>query len=536
MRDGIRLATDVFLPGVPASPDTEPGDTVLIRLPYDKSGEYTFIPLIAEYFTARGYRVVAQDVRGKFRSEGDALLFVNEVDDGYDTIEWIIRQSWSNGRVAMWGDSYYGYTQWAAVASQHPALKAIAPRVTGTMLGEPVRGEGRVRPVEWAITYLYPLTYFHSKDAYFWDLDTSRRPFSDQAEEVVRELGSRSLSYDQWYPSAVHLPRFPLASPFDARPVPALQTIGWWDNCAPLSWADVAEIEKRPGWALNHFLRIESMDHESYYLGDPVEARSEERSEAQIRAELPRMLQPAVDFFEVFVRGNGRLTDIPRVSWNLAGTSGMRSSVTWPPEGSVATTLYATSDGRLSTDSPSSAADLTWTHDPGDLVPSSVPNAFAFLLYAPDEAAIGDRADVLVFTTDALVRDVDLAGPVRVAASVSSDGPVMDVFARLLDVAPDGTVLRIARGQVQVHDATEPATVEIDLGHAGYRVRAGHRLRLHLYSSDFPEFLPQPGTGEEPWGAVETVLNHQRVVVGGADPLRVTVCVHSETRAEEATA
>ncbi|MDF2581229.1 MAG: X-Pro dipeptidyl-peptidase [Microbacterium sp.] len=494
MRDGVRLATDVYLPGAPAGPDDNPGDTVLIRLPYDKSGEYTFIPLIAEYFTARGYRVVAQDVRGKFRSEGDALLFVNEVDDGYDTIDWIVQQPWSNGRVAMWGDSYYGYTQWAAVASQHPALKAIAPRVTGTMLGEPVRvvpGE-RTRRVEWAITYLYPLTYFHSQDAYFWDLDPSRRPFSAQAEEVVAQLGARSLSYDQWYPRAVHLPRFPLQSPFDARPVPTLHTIGWWDNCAPLSWADVAEIEQRPAWALNHFLRIESMDHESYYLDDPASARTEERGDEQIRSELERMLQPAVDFFEVFVRGHGQASDIPRVSWNLAGTPGMRRSDTWPPSGASARTLYATPEGGLSPDMPDA------------------------------------------FTTEVFQRDVDLAGPVRVAASVSSDGPVMDVFARLLDVAPDGSALRIARGQVHVTDAGDPAPVDIDLGQLGYRVRAGHRLRLHVHSSDFPEFIPQPGTGEEPWGAVGTAVNRQRITLGGAEPLRITLSVLPDAHAEEA--
>ena len=538
MRDGVHLATDVYLPGAPADPDRAPGDTILIRLPYDKSGEYTFIPLIAEYFTARGYRVVAQDVRGKFRSEGDALLFVNEVDDGHDTIDWIIRQAWSNGRVAMWGDSYYGYTQWAAVASQHPALKAIAPRVTGTMLGEPVRatpGE-RVRSVEWAITYLYPLTYFHSQDAYFWDLDTARRPFSAQAEEVVRELGARSISYDQWYPRPVHLPRFPLASPFDARPVPVLHTIGWWDNCAPLSWADVAEIEKRPAWSLNHFLRIESMDHEAYYLDDPEASRAEERSPEQIREELPRMLQPAVDFFEVFVRGNGRPADIPRVSWNLSGTTGMRSDTSWPPAGSATRTLHASPGGGLSPAGPGAAVELEWVHDPADLVPSSVPNAFAYLQHRPDEAAVGARDDVLSFTTDPFVRDVDLTGPVRVAASVSSDGPVMDVFARLLDVAPDGSALRIARGQVQVHEATTPAAVDIDLGQVGYRLRAGHRLRLHIHSSDFPEFIPQPGTGEEPWGAVGSVPNRQRITTGGDDPLRVTITVSSDPRAEEAPA
>jgi len=535
MRDGVRLATDVYLPGAPDAPDAEPGDAILIRLPYDKSGEYTFIPLVAEYFTARGYRVVAQDVRGKFRSEGDALLFVNEVDDGYDTIDWIVQQEWSNGRVAMWGDSYYGYTQWAAVASQHPALKAIAPRVTGTMLGEPVRATAgeRTRPVESAITYLYPLTYFHSRDAYFWDLDPAGRPFSAQAEEIVAELGARSLSYDQWYPRAVHLPRFPLASPFDARPVPTLHTIGWWDNCAPLSWADVAEIEQRPAWALNHFLRIESMDHESYHLDDPAAARVEERSDAQIRAELPRMLQPAVDFFEVFVRGHGRVSDIPRVSWSLAGTAETHHAAAWPPRSATTRTLYAHASGGLSPEAPEAAAEVEWLHDPADLVPSSVPNAFAYLLYAPDEAPLGARQDVLSFTTDVFQRDVDLTGPVRVAASVSSDGPAMDVFARLLDVSPDGTALRIARGQVHVTDAALPAVVDIDLGQLGYRVRKGHRLRLHVHSSDFPEFLPQPGTGEEPWGAVETAVNRQRISLGGDEPLRVSLSVLSDTDAEE---
>lgn len=514
MRDGVLLAADVYLP----DSETDAGDTILIRLPYDKSGAYTYIPLIAEYFLAHGYRVVAQDVRGKFRSEGEALLFVNEVRDGEDTLDWIVQQPWSNGRVVMWGDSYYGYTQWAAAASGHPALKAIAPRVTGTGLGEPVRRQAGQRDsnVEWAITYLYPVSHFHGNDTFLWEPDWSRRDFAAQVEGFLAAVGERSISYDQWYPRPVHLPRFPLGTPFAARSIPVLHTIGWWDNCAPLSWADVAEIEKHPAWAAHHHLRIESIDHEGYELLAAPEDRVVERTEEQVRALLPRTLDPALAFFEVYLRGNGSPGDIPPVHWNLAGTTEDRTAATWPPAGIRSVELRATRDGGLTTDAVADeSTEIGWTHDPADLVPSSAEDAFSFLLELPDETPIGDRDDVLVFSTAPLAGDVDLAGPVRAAVRVRSDGPVMDVFLRLVDVAPDGTALRIARGQRQIADATEPADLDVDLGQIGYRVRAGHVLRLHVSSSDYPEFIPQTGTGADPWTGGATAANRQHLTLGG---------------------
>ncbi|KRA24922.1 X-Pro dipeptidyl-peptidase [Microbacterium sp. Root61] len=526
-RDGVLLAADVYLPGAPADADTSPGDTILIRLPYDKSGVYCFIPLIAEYFTRHGYRVVAQDVRGKFRSEGDALLFVNEVNDGYDTIEWITRQPWSNGRVAMWGDSYYGYTQWAAAASGHPALKAIAPRVTGTALGEPVRRDDsqRTRRVEWGVTYMYPLTQFFDNDMVAWEPDWTRRDFAEQAEDFMAQVGQRGLSYDQWYPNPVLLPRFPNGDPFAGRSVPALHTIGWWDNCAPLSWADVEQIKRHPNWDVHHYLRIEPIDHESYQLLEAEGARVMERSEQQIQDLLPRTLDPALAFFDVFVRGNGSAADVPRVSWNLAGTTGMRESATWPPAGVRSITRYATADGALVAERPRSDSTLDWTHDPADLVPSSVPDAFSYLLHLPDEAPIGERGDVLRFDSAPLAADVDLAGPATARARIGSDGPIMDFFVRLLDVAPDGTALRIARGQQQVTDATETSTVDLDLGQIGYRLQAGHRLRVHVSSSDYPEFLPQTGTGADPWTWGATRPNIQSLIVGGSDAFALTLTI-----------
>ena len=129
MRDGVRLATDVYRGDIDG-----PAPAILVRLPYDKDSRYVFFDQAASRFTERGYVLVVQDVRGKFRSEGETVAFAGEVDDGYDSIEWIINQEWSNGVVGMFGDSYFGFTQWAAVSSQHPALRAIVPRVTSTAL------------------------------------------------------------------------------------------------------------------------------------------------------------------------------------------------------------------------------------------------------------------------------------------------------------------------------------------------------------------------------------------------------------------
>ncbi|MGL4254936.1 MAG: CocE/NonD family hydrolase, partial [Microbacterium sp.] len=349
--------------------------------------------------------------------------------------------------------------------------------------------------------------------------------FAAQAEEFIAQVGYRGLSYDQWYPRPVHLRRFPAGDPFAGRSVPVLHTIGWWDNCAPLSWADVERIKSHPNWDAHHYLRIEPMDHESFELLDADEDRVAERSDDQIRALLPRTLDPTLAFFEVFVRGNGSPADLPRVAWNLAGTTGMRASAAWPPSGTRAIELFATDGGRLSTARPAEAATLQWIHDPDDLVPSSVPDAFSYLLHKPDEAPIGDRTDVLRFDSEPLAVDADLAGPVTARARVSSDGPIMDLFVRVLDVAPDGSALRIARGQLQLLDAHRPETLELDLGHIGYRLRAGHRLRVHVSSSDYPEFLPQTGTGADPWTWGQTRANTQSLVVGGADAFALTLTV-----------
>jgi predicted acyl esterase len=525
MRDGVRLATDVYLP----QGSRTPGPTVLTRVPYDKSGEYTFLYEVADYFMQHGYRVVVQDVRGKFRSEGETLLFVNEANDGHDTIDWIVQQEWSDGVVGMWGDSYYGYTQLAAASTGHPALRAIAPRVTGSRLGAlPIPRPGdRTAEVEMGVHRLYPLTHFQANDTYEWEMDWSRRPLAAAVEDWFATVGERSPSYDLWMPHPVELRRFPDGHPFDARPVPILQTIGWFDNCAPWQWADVALVARRPGWAQVQYLLIEAIDHENHDFAElPYGPHNDPAADlGRRRRQLPRYLDPAIAFFDVFLRGRGDPGDLPRVRWTVTGRDEVREAPCWPPPEARPLVLHPQAGGTLAPAPGGEAVAVRWTHDPADPVPSPAGNAFAFLYEYPDERHLAARADVLGFDAAPVEAPVVLAGPVTLHATIASSGPEMDLFARLVDVAPDGAAHLIARGQVTLLDASASAGVEVDLGHAGYELAAGHGLRLTLASSDAPEFVPAPGTGEHRWLATERRANEQVVWLGGAGGARLELTV-----------
>ena len=260
MRDGVRLATDVYLPD-----GAGPFPAVLVRLPYDKNGRYCWMPFLATHFIARGYAFVPQDVRGKFRSEGDPLAFVNEVPDGYDTIEWITQQPWSNGDVGMWGDSYYGFTQWAAVAAGHPALKAIVPRVTFADI------DGWLDGVTPLYGGHYLGQYWSDHDTHHWTPDWSHRPLAEVFDQAFEQIGSRSASFDyvlERSRGAERIPLFPGAHPFDVLRIPTLHGVGWFDNITP-----------------PHMLDYEALVAESRDGAVPVPARRLDRSrELPLRA------------------------------------------------------------------------------------------------------------------------------------------------------------------------------------------------------------------------------------------------------------
>jgi predicted acyl esterase len=516
MRDGVRLATDVYLPE-----GAGPFPAVLVRLPYDKNGRYCWMPFLASHFVARGYAFAPQDVRGKFRSEGEPVAFVNEVADGYDAIEWIVNQPWSNGAVGMWGDSYYGFTQWAAVAAGHPALKAIVPRVTIADIDSWLEG---VTPLYGAH---YLAEYWTDGITHEWTPDWSRRPLAEVFDPAFEAIGRRSASFDyvlERSRGGARVPLFPGPHPFDVLRIPTLHGVGWFDNISPPHMLDYEALMRDPETAPFQYLHAGSTDHENYqFEAAPIaESGDHAANDAALERMLERYIGPALDFFDAFLADRADPASVPRVHWHLPG-AGWRDSPSWPPPGASELRLHL--DGDALAAEPGERAEHTWVHDPANLVPSTLVNPFEALHEYPDERAIDSRPDVLTFTAPEWDEPLTLAGRVVARLEVASDAPSLFLHVKLVDVHEDGRAHALLFGQ-RVVDKPAPGTVaEVYLGHTGHRVLPGHRLRLQVASSDFPVFLPYPGTAGNPWDATETRTNRQSLATGGETASHVSLTV-----------
>ena len=239
---------------------------------------------------------------------------------------------------------------------------------------------------------------------------------------------------------------------------------------------------------------------------------------------LPDLPGAGLDFFDVFLKGKGAPENVARAAWFL-GHDDWHTSTTWPPPGARELRLYlgaaeraasGPEGGALLAAPEASRATARWVHDPADLVPSTPLNPFAFLLYWPDEREVQSRDDVLTFTTEPMTAPLDLTGPATARLAVGSSFSSMHVMVKLCDVDPDGAAHMLLRGERLVRDPDSGRLVDIPLSHTGHRLLPGHSLRISVASSDFPLYLPHPGTAENPWFATEGSRNEQTLATGAS--------------------
>ncbi len=551
MRDGILLATDLYLPPVPKAP------VVVMRTPYGRSGDGAAGAFLA--FARRGYAVVSQDCRGTGDSEPESWdYYVYESEDGYDLVEWICGQDWYGGFIGSCGGSYVGQTQWPMAL--HPAMSTIVPHVSGLGIGHITvhfhmfangygrtvgKGAGKLnlhyseieraieaetmasgyfneplhRPFSPALLAQFPDLRGLAPDAakrWLWTR-YSALPCSGRAAFLKQAMGAESVSIlevensselfgHQISHDAHTIPHADPALLCRLIRAPALLLTGWYDWClndALATWV-LMRREGRPEVAERMRLILTPHAHNAPGYHEGIDRHAELQMMPGVSSHAGVLMR----WYEI-VRGN-ETESWPRVIYYLMGANEWRVADDWPVPQGKSVALYLTEGGHLSTHAPSGRSNPDqYTYDPTSPTPT-VGGSIVSYLYPPgsvDVSEVQRRADLLVYTSPPLEQDLDVVGPLSMILYASSSALDTDFAARLSDVFPDGRAIQLqncmlrARYREAVPKLLEPGRIyrlEIDLWATANRFKAGHRLRVDIASSDFPKFDRNTNRGGEP--------------------------------------
>lgn len=522
MRDGVRLATDVYLP--PARSRSRRAPVVLARMPYGRTEQVACLPAIAGVLLEYGYAVVAQDVRGRYASEGCAVPFASaEVNDAYDTLEWIEAQSWAADSVIVIGDSYDGWLAWAAAATRHRVLRAIVPGMSSTRIGDDWMYDGGAfclsTMVDWATAG------WSSRENRFVELDWGGRPLREQVDSWL--AGSAvAKAFDGWISHGAGSPHWRRGVFRQVRAdrirIPALHLGGWWDF---LRRGQLADWRSANRVADHQYLAMSCTDHHHVPLRPDPWLGTADDDDREFASRYVAMMLP----FLAFASGRSPSPPSARVRYEIA-FGDQREADTWPPRDVGRLSLHLVDGYRSVVDAHGGgfsrraarvATRVAWLHDPECLVPSTEHDPFALLVKPVDERAVQARDDVLTFSTPPLDRPLDLIGSstLRLRSTVTSG---RQFVAKLSDVFPDGRAFRVTEGARTVPHSSSAETVVIAFRPCAYRLRPGHGLRLEIAASHFPRYLP--GACANPWTDLGTSVKYE-IVVGGPAGSRLDLCV-----------
>jgi uncharacterized protein len=536
MRDGVLLKTIVFHPPASREAPTEasrshraetlkpPGThqlghlpIVLLRTPYNQ--DQPSFRGQAERFARAGYVAITQDCRGRFGSQGQFGFYWGEGPDGFDTVEWIRKQSWSNGRVGMWGASYMGSVQWLT-AAEGTRLTALAPTAGATNFYYNLHVGGvymlPMARMGFSMDLFGPGTNIGSSPN--WPRWYQHLPLTDWGRNLERQLPWQEAMIahdlpDGFWKRADALPAI------ERMDFPAQHIVGYFDFMCRDAVRSYQAMCQR---AASEFAR----SHQQLILG-PWDHGTGARKTGEVDfgpgAELDVVGANLAWFDRFLAPEQPKAERFPRVRYFSMGENRWREAEAWPPPGAVETTFYLRSggrantrrgDGRLdrlkpSTDEP---AD-TFRSDPADPVPSWPAQGKQYReVWGPvDQQLAQDRDDVLVYRTDPLTEPFSFAGSPRAELWVAADTPDSDWVVKLIDVQPNGTSLPLAtgvlRGSARDSELIRSPLVSgqryrlvVDLGHAAARIDVGHRLAVQIAGSNFPVYDRNLHTGEGPTG------------------------------------
>jgi uncharacterized protein len=497
MRDGIKLATSVYLPE-----GKGPWPVVLVRTPYGKGTQAAGNAA----WTKRGFALAVQDCRGTFKSEGQYRPFMDDHLDGYDTVEWVAKQPWSNGKVGMFGASAMGIAANLASMMNPPHLVATFVMVARSSIYTQSAFMGGVFRKELNEMWLKRM----------------------KADWVLDETFKHSV-YDGFFDLA-EMPRH-----WPEIHVPAYNYGGWYDIFSQGNIDNFVGLQAVGGGlaAGNQRLMMGPWGH-----GKLEEVKYPENSTVEPTAE-------AMRWFDYWLNGkdNG-IMDEPPVRYYVMGDvsdakapgNEWRTAATWPVPSKTSSYFFAVA-GHLGERMPSEAESRdTYAYDPKNPVPT-IGGGNLFLKKGPmDQRAAGDRKDILKFATEPLDSPLEVTGRVTVELWAESDAPDTDFMAKLVDVYPDGTERLVLDSAIRArfregldHEVFmkkgEVYRFTIDLWSTSLIFNKGHRIAIHVTSSNDPRFDPNPNTGKPLRADNETRIAVNSIHHDRAHPSRVLLPV-----------
>lgn len=580
MRDGVRLATDIYRPKT-----SEPVPIIFVRTPYNFNAwgdgeERTRGYERALQAVKRGYAYVVQNERGRYYSEGEWDILGVPLTDGYDAFSWMKDQSWSNGKIGTYGCSSTAEWQMAVAALDHPAHAAMVPQAFGA-------GVGRVGDIyeqgNWYrggaeqmlfFAWLYGVEHDKFKPripagatqedliriSRFYDLAPENPPVDMKEalahlpiQDILQNINGKREVYDkmvrrvpnhpEWYEGGLYhddmdigVPSFWFASWYDVSITPNLYLFNHVRNNAP-----------DPEVRNNQYMVIAPTLHCAYKRAIENTIVGE-RSVGDARLNYDEQIYK---WFDLWLKGeqNDFREVTPRVQYYTMGINRWQAAETWPPEGTKEVTYYLNSsgnansrfgDGRLQMSTADHDNPDAFTYDPMNPVPSYGGNVCctgnAVVGGSFDQQDMEARNDILVYSTVPLEEGVEVSGFVEATLYISSDAKDTDFTIKLVDVHPDGkaynldeTIQRVRyregydkevfmeSGKVYKLDFTPMAT-------SNYFAK-GHRIRIEVSSSNFPRFARNLNTGGRNYDESVGVIAHNKVHHSSKYPSQVRLSV-----------
>lgn len=563
MRDGTLLSTDLYLPE--GASGKLP--VILVRTVYGKNEVFDQDQMLRKLLQ-NGYVIAIQDIRGRYESEGKYVVAKNRREDGYDTVDWLITQDWSNQKVGTAGCSYLGETQVVLAAAKHPAHLTAVPMSPASGYYAPGRAwsafDGGVFELAQTAGWFAGsgTQVFYGPPAWVDRQEWFRAPlaklFTQQPKidfaaylpllntlptvDILQRANLPPTEYEQFashLPDADYFRNMDFVQQSDTADIPMLFMDSWYDYGAAETLAMFNQFQTKgisERARNNQFIIIGPGTHCGYpYATEQTFVGARDLGDARLD-----FWGIQLKWYDYWLKGidNG-ITDMPKIHYYLMGKNQWRSAGQWPLANTTYKKLYLHSggkansrqgDGVLSFEPPQNDETDTFVYDPATPVPSLGGHTCCTGTDTEaggyDQSSIEMRNDVLVYTSVALEEGIEVTGQLVVILQVSSSAVDTDFTAKLVDVYPDGRAFNVQEGALRMRHREElskevfmtPGEIyeaRLDLHASSNFFSAGHRIRLEVSSSNFPRWQRNLNTGgnnfdETEWQPATNRVHHSK--------------------------